>query len=133
MLEKKVAIITGGTRGIGFETAKLFAQNKAQVIIFGSKEETVLEALDKLKTLDLQVDGYYPNLNDFDAIEKTMKEIIQKYDKIDILINNAGISANKKIEDTSIKEIDQILDLNVKALLYVTKAVVPYMKKQKKL
>ncbi len=131
MLEKKVAIITGGTRGIGFETAKLFAQNKAQVIIFGSKEETVLEALDKLKTLDLQVDGYYPNLNDFDAIEKTMKEIIQKYDKIDILINNAGISANKKIEDTSIKEIDQILDLNVKALLYVTKAVVPYMKKQK--
>ena len=54
MLENKVAIITGGTRGIGLATAKLFAENKAKVIIFGSKEETVSKAIDELKKENLE-------------------------------------------------------------------------------
>lgn len=129
MLKDKVAIITGGTRGIGYETVKLFAQNHAKVILFGSKEESVKTALEKLKTENIEVEGFFPNLKDPKEIEEVVEKIYQKYGKIDILINNAGMSANKKIEDTSIEEFDKIINLNINAAFYMTKAVVPYMKK----
>ena len=96
MLENKVAIVTGGTRGIGYETVKLFAQNGAKVILFGSKEQSVTNAIEKLKKENIIVEGYFPNLNDFEEVEETITKIHQKYGQIDVLINNAGISANKK-------------------------------------
>lgn len=131
MLEGKVAVITGGTRGIGLETVKVFKENKAEVILFGSKKETVDKAIEELKNENIKVKGYYPNLNNFEEIEKVIEEIVNEYGHIDILVNNAGISANKKIEDTTSEEFSNIMDLNVKAIFNVTKAVVPYMKKQK--
>lgn len=130
MLEGKVAIITGGTRGIGLETVRTFAENKAQVILFGSRKETVERAVNRLKEEGIQVDGYYPNLNDLVEVQEVVKEIHEKFGHIDILVNNAGMSANKRIEDTTTEEFDRIMNLNVNALFYVTKAVVPYMKEQ---
>ena len=131
MLEGKVAIVTGGTRGIGFEIVRLFSENKAKVILFGSKEESVSKALEKLNKLNIECDGYYPNLNDFNEIEKIIKDIHDKYGHIDILVNNAGISANKKIDDTTSLEFESIMDLNVNAIFNMSKAVVPYMKEKK--
>ncbi len=131
MLDGKVAIITGGTRGIGFETVKTFLENKAKVILFGSREETVNKALDELKNLGYDVDGYAPNLQDETSIKDVIDKILKKYKKIDILINNAGISANKKIEDTTTEEFSSIMDLNVLAMFNMIKAVVPTMKEQK--
>lgn len=128
MLDKKIAIITGGTRGIGLETAKVFKENNAEVIIFGSKKESVDKAIETLKNEGLEVNGYYPNLNDYNEIEKVIEEIIKEYGHIDILVNNAGISANKKIEDTTSDEFKDIMDLNVNAIFNMTKAVVPHMK-----
>ena len=128
MLENKVAIITGGTRGIGLETARLFVENKAKVIIFGSKKESVENAKETLKKEGLEVEGYYPNLSNFDEVNETIKKIHKEYGQIDILINNAGISANKKIEDTTSTDFENIMDLNVNAIFNTTKAVVPYMK-----
>ncbi len=128
MIENKVAIITGGTRGIGLEIVRLFKENGAKVILFGSREETVNKALEYLKNDNLEVDGYYPNLNDFDSVKKTVEEIIAKYGRIDILVNNAGISANKKIEETSVSDFTSIMNLNVNAIFHMIKAVVPFMK-----
>ena len=130
MLEEKVAIITGGTRGIGLETAKLFKENKAKVIIFGSKKESVETAILNLKEKNIEVEGYYPNLNNYEEIEKVIKEIYENYGRIDILVNNAGMSANKKIEETSSEEFAKIMTLNVNAIFNVTKAIVPYMKEK---
>lgn len=130
MLEGKVTIITGGTRGIGYETAKLFLENKSKVIIFGSKKESVDNALSKLNDLGLTAEGYYPNLLDVFEIEKVIKEINDKYNHIDILINNAGVSANKRIDDTTNEDFSNIMDLNVNAMFNMIKAVTPYMKKQ---
>jgi len=129
MLENKIVIITGGTRGIGFETARLFLENKAKVVLLGSKEENVNKALDKLKGDGYEAIGFAPNLQNEEEIEKVIKAVLEKYDRIDCLINNAGISANKKIEDTSIEEFSSIIDLNVKAMFNMIKAVVPSMKK----
>lgn len=131
MFENKVVIVTGGTRGIGFETARQFALEKAHVIILGSKEESVNKALEKLKNENLEVEGYYPNLNDMNEINDMVQKIILKFGQIDILINNAGVSAKKKIEETTSKEFAQIMDLNVNALFNMTKAVIPFMKEQK--
>lgn len=130
MLEEKVAIITGGTRGIGLETAKLFKENKAKVIIFGSKKESVDTAILNLKEKNIEVEGYYPNLNNYEEIEKVIKEIYENYGRIDILVNNAGMSANKKIDETSSEEFAKIMNLNVNAIFNVTKAIVPYMKEK---
>ncbi len=128
MLENKVAIITGGTRGIGFETVKLFKENKAEVILFGSREESVSKAVEELKNIGMNVSGYWPNLSDINDIEDVVKKIYDKYKHIDILVNNAGISANKKIEDTTSLEFKNIMDLNVNAIFNTSKVVVPYMK-----
>lgn len=128
MLENKVAIITGGTRGIGFETVRVFKENGAEVILFGSKKETVDKAVENLKSEGLEVTGYYPNLTDYEDITSTLKEINEKFGHIDILVNNAGISANKKIEDTSTEEFASIMDLNVNAMFNMSKAITPYMK-----
>lgn len=131
MLKGKVAIITGGTRGIGLETARAFKENNAEVIIFGSREETVHRAIMELENEGYKVNGYYPNLNNYVEIESTIKEIIKKFNHIDILVNNAGISANKKIEETKSEDFAKIMDLNVNAIFNVSKAVIPYMKKNK--
>lgn len=130
MLEEKVVIITGGTRGIGYETVKLFALNKAKVVLFGSKKESVDKALDNLKKENIVVEGYYPDLSNYEEIEKVVNDIYTKYGKVDVLINNAGISANKTIDNTSVEEFDKIISLNVNSMFYMIKAVVPIMKKQ---
>ncbi len=129
MLEGKVAIITGGTRGIGYETVKVFSENKARVILFGSKKQTVEQALEKLKEEGIIADGYYPDLSNINEIEEVVKEIIKKYGYIDILINNAGISANKSIEETTSDDFKSIMDINVNAMFNMIKVVEPYMKK----
>lgn len=128
MLKNKTAVITGGTRGIGLETVRLFCENNAKVVLFGSKEETVSNALERLKTDGFEVKGYYPNLCDYDEVHKTVEDIYNLYQKIDILINNAGISANKNIENTSSLDFEKIIDVNVISMFNTIKAVVPFIK-----
>lgn len=128
MLKGKVAVITGGTRGIGLETVRTFKENHAEVVLFGSKKESVDKAILELKEEGYEVKGYYPDLNNYEEIEKTIKEIIKEYGHIDILINNAGISANKKIEETTSEDFAKIMNLNVNAIFNMTKSVVPFMK-----
>ncbi len=133
MLEGKVAIITGGTRGIGFAIAKKYLENNAKVIIFGSRNETVEKAVKELKSLNnkYEVDGYYPNLTDEHNIENTFNEIESKYGHIDILVNNAGISSRTKIEDYTDEEYEKISNLNIKSVYVCSKTAVKYLKKTK--
>lgn len=133
MLEGKVAIITGGTRGIGFAIAKKYLESNAKVIIFGSRNETVEKAVKELKSLNdkYEIDGYYPNLTDEQNIENTFNEIESKYGHIDILVNNAGISSRTKIEDYTDEEYEKISNLNIKSVYVCSKTAVKYLKKTK--
>lgn len=130
MLKGKVAIITGGTRGIGFSTVKKFLDNNAKVILLGSKRESVEVAIDQLKKINdkYDVDGKWPNLTDMSSVESCFKEIKDKYGKIDILINNAGISARDKIYDYKEQDFKSIMDLNVNAVFNCSKVVANFMK-----
>ena len=131
-IKDKVVIITGGTRGIGLETAKVFLENEAKVIIFGSKQETVAKALSELEKKYKNIQGYFLNLNNYDEVETIINNIKEEYGKIDILINNAGISAHKKIEETTSEEFNKIMEINVNAMFNTSKAVVKYMKEAKR-
>ena len=111
MLEGRVAVITGGTRGIGLETVRLFKEQNAEVVLFGSKAESVEKAVEELKSEGMEVKGYYPNLNNYEEIESTIKKIVDEYGHIDILVNNAGISANKKLEEYEQQSASKVQEL----------------------
>lgn len=132
MLNGKVAVVTGGTRGIGLATVRKFLQNGATVVLFGSRKETVEKAVTTLKeeNASYEVMGLYPNISDLKEVEQAFQVIVQKYGHIDILVNNAGISARESIYDYTEENFDKIIDLNVKSVFNCSKAVVPYMKKQ---
>ncbi len=132
MLENKVAIITGGTRGIGYETVRKFLQNKAKVVLFGSKEETVTKAVTKLKEENphYEVFGLYPNLAKKEEVKEAFKKVKEQYGKIDILINNAGMSSATPLTNYTEEEYEKITNLNIKSVFLCSKLVVPYMEEQ---
>ena len=132
MFEGKVVVVTGGTRGIGFATVRKFLQNKAKVVLFGSRLETVEEAMNKLRAenASYEVMGLYPDISDLKAVEEAMKKVVEEYGRIDVLINNAGISARESIYDYTEENFDKIIDLNIKGVFNCSRAVVSYMKEQ---
>ena len=132
MLKGKVAVITGGTRGIGFATVKKFLENGATVAMLGSRQDTVDRALQTLKEInpDYPVVGYWPNLNKHEDVEETFGVIKEKFGKLDILVNNAGISARDRLYDYSADEFSKIIDLNVKAVFNCSQVAATIMKEQ---
>ena len=101
MLKGKVAIVTGGTRGIGYDIVRTYLQNNAKVVLFGSREESVNNALNLLKeeNPNYEVSGYYPDLTNLEEVSKVFEEVKGLYGKIDILVNNAGVSSNMTFEN----------------------------------
>ena len=132
MLEGKVAVVTGGTRGIGFATVKKFLDNGAKVILFGSRKDTVDKALGKLKdeNKDYDVNGMYPKLTDEEDMKNTFAKIKKEYGKIDILVNNAGISARESLYEYKLEDFEKIMNLNVTAAFNASKEVAKIMKEQ---
>ena len=100
MLKDKVAIVTGGTRGIGYAIVHKFLKNGAKVVLFGSREETVAKAVASLKeeNPDWEVSGAWPKLTDAAAMVDEINKVKEKYGKIDILVNNAGVSDSTPID-----------------------------------
>lgn len=132
MLEGRIAIVTGGTRGIGLATVKRFLEEGAKVALLGSREESVNKALEILKE-DYNkgnVIGFSPNLNDPVEIKNTFNEIRNKFGRFDILVNNAGISARESIYDYSLEDFEKIIDLNLNSLFNCSKEAAILMKEQ---
>ena len=132
MLQGKVAIVTGGTRGIGYEIVHKFLENKAKVILFGTRRETVEKAVTTLKEEDpsFEVMGLYPNLNREEELRMAFEEVIRKYGKIDILVNNAGVSSKTPFTEYTSEEYDKIMDINVRAVYMCSRIIVDYMKER---
>ncbi len=101
LLKNKVAVVTGGTRGIGLAIVRLYLEQGAKVILFGSRQETADKAVAELKaeSAEWEVFGMAPDLGDLQSVEQTVGNIIDKFQRIDILVNNAGISARESIYD----------------------------------
>ena len=132
MLKGKVAVVTGGTRGIGYAVVELFLRNGASVALLGSRQETVDKALAKLRAInpDYPVIGMAPDLTDYAAVEATMAAVKEKFGRIDILVNNAGISARDPLLQYKPEDFEHIMDVNVTAVFNGCRAVTPIMKEQ---
>ena len=123
MLKGKIAVVTGGTRGIGYAIVKKYLENGAKVILFGSRQETVDKALASLKeeNPEWEVSGACPSLTDAKEVADEIQAIHRKYGKIDILVNNAGVleSGLKPIDRFNDDDLDRIINTNERALCIV--------------
>ncbi|WP_339607602.1 SDR family NAD(P)-dependent oxidoreductase [uncultured Roseivirga sp.] len=121
----KIAMVTGATSGIGWATAEALAKEGYQLIVCGRRKERLQELSAKVgvKTLELIFD-----VSDRDAVAEALNSLPAEWKQIDVLINNAGNAHGLgKIHEGNIDDWDAMIDINVKGLLYVTKAIVPNM------
>jgi len=125
-LDGKVAIITGGSRGIGFEMAKTFSENGATVVITSKNSQQLKDSANKLSNT-LPISGDIRREEDVkNVIEKTIK----KFGKLDILVNNAGVFPKiKQLHEISEKEWNDVLDVNLNGQFRFTKFALPYLQK----
>lgn len=130
MLKGKIAIVTGGTRGIGLTIVRTFLKNGAKVALFGSRPETVDKALASLHEENdaWQVMGLAPDLTDLAAVCAAVEQVAQAFGGVDILANNAGISAREPLSEYTAESFRKIMDLNVTAVFNGCKAVEPIMR-----
>ena len=129
-LKNKVAVVTGGTRGIGLAIVRAYLNEGAKVVLFGSRKESAEKAVNELKKENAKyaVEGMWPELTNYAEVENVINEIAKKYGKIDILVNNAGVSAMESIYTYNPDDFDKVMKLNVNAVFYASKAVAPIMK-----
>ena len=126
-MNSKIAFITGATSGIGKATAELFAKNNFNFIICGRRQERLIQ-LQKELSLHTKVHTLQFDVADKDAVFKAIDSLPTEFKKIDILINNAGNAHGlSSIQNGNLEDWDAMLDINVKGLLYVSKAIMPTM------
>ena len=132
MLKGKTAVVTGGTRGIGFAVVKKFLENGAAVALWGSRQETVEKALEKLRAMnpDWNVTGMSPDLGSLQEVEAAMQQVKERFGRLDILVNNAGVSARESFYDYREEDFEKITDLNLNAVFRCSRAAAPLMKEQ---
>lgn len=132
MLENKVALVTGGARGIGAQIVKTLCSYGATVIInYSSSEETARNLADSLIKEGGNVEIYPCNVADFNATKEMIDEIVKKHGQIDILVNNAGITKDNLTMMMSEKEFDDVIDINLKGSFNCMKHVTRSMLKKK--
>lgn len=130
MNNTKTALITGATSGIGQATARIFAQHGIQLIICGRRQER-LDALSKELSEFTTVTSLKFDVRDKYEVFKAIGSLSTSFQHIDILINNAGNAHGLDfIQDGSLEDWDAMMDINVKGLLYVSKAIIPQMTKR---
>lgn len=129
MLKDKVAIVTGGTRGIGYTIVKEFLKNGAKVALAGSRKETVDDALAKLAKEGFtdNVMGISPSLTDAEAVKAAFDSVVERFGRLDVLCNNAGVSSRTPLVDYTVDEFEKVIDLNVIAVFVCSQAATRIM------
>ncbi|MDD7729824.1 MAG: 3-oxoacyl-ACP reductase FabG [Clostridia bacterium] len=130
MLKGKTAIVTGGTRGIGFAIVKKYLENGANVAIAGSRQESVEKAIANLPEYEGRVMGIWPDLCSPEEVASAFASVKEKFGSIDILANNAGISSRTSLYDYTVEEFSKIVDINLKAVFVCSQAAARIMKVQ---
>lgn len=131
-LKGKVAVVTGGTRGIGNAIVRKFVEEGAKVVLCGSRQATAEKALEALKAdyPDATVSAIWPALSDRASVTEAFVKVREVFGSIDILANNAGISHNNSFFDYKDEDFDKIIDINIRAVYVCTRAAAEIMKEQ---
>jgi len=130
--ERKVVFVTGGSRGIGKAIALKYAQNGYNVVINYVSDKTNVEELKK-KFEELKVECLIEkaDVSKSEEVEQIVKKTIEKFKKIDVLINNAGITRDGLLMRMKEEDFDKVIEINLKGTFLVTKSVIPYMLKKR--
>lgn len=132
MEEKKVAFITGASRGIGKEIAKEFAQNGYDLVLTYVSNKTHVEELQKeFEDIGSKILLLKADVSKNEEIEEIVKKAIEMFGKIDVLVNNAGITKDNLLIRMKKDEIEDVIDVNLKGTMLVSKQVIPYMMKKR--
>ncbi len=132
MEERKVALITGGTRGIGKAIAIKFAKQGYNLILnYVSDKTNIQELEDEFKQYNIETLFIKTDVSKFDDCENMVKQAIERFGTIDVLVNNAGITKDNLILRMSLEDFEKVIDINLKGTFNVTKNVVPYMMKKR--
>ncbi len=132
LLENKTAIITGATRGIGRGIALEFAKQGANIAFTFNSSIDAASALEKeLTDLGVKAKGYQSNAAEFDKAQELAKEVLSEFGSIDVLINNAGITKDNLLMRISEDDFDKVIEVNLKSVFNLTKAVIRPMMKQR--
>lgn len=133
LLEGKVAIITGASRGIGSGIATVFAQHGANVAFTYSSSVEAAQALEKeLIALGVKAKGYKSNAASFEESQKLVDQVVEDFGTVDVLINNAGITKDNLLMRITEEDFDKVIEVNLKSVFNMTKAVQRTMLKQRK-
>ncbi|CAM3598314.1 3-oxoacyl-ACP reductase [Flavobacterium saliperosum S13] len=132
LLEGKTAIITGASRGIGRGIAEVFAKQGANVAFtYSSSAAAAQELENELTALGVKAKGYQSNAADFNEAQKLVDDVIAEFGNVDILINNAGITKDNLLMRISEEDFDTVIDVNLKSVFNMTKAVQKIMLKNR--
>lgn len=133
LLEGKTAIVTGGSRGIGKGIVEEFVKHGAHVAFtYSSSAETSNELASQLSTNGIKVKAYKSDAADYEESQKLVEEVLKDFGSIDILVNNAGITKDNLLMRISEEDFDRVIEVNLKSVFNMTKAVQRTMLKQRK-
>lgn len=133
LLEGKTAIITGASRGIGRGIAKIFAENGANVAFtYSSSVQAAQDLESELQAFGTKVKGYQSDAANFELAQKFVDQVIEDFGTVDILVNNAGITKDNLLMRISEEDFDKVIEVNLKSVFNMTKAVQRIMLKNKK-
>ena len=133
LLEGKTAIITGASRGIGSGIARVFAENGSNVAFtYSSSVDSAIKLQDELLEHGVKVKSYKSDASDFNSSQKLITDVISDFGQIDILINNAGITKDNLLMRMGEEDFDKVIEVNLKSVFNMTKAVQRTMLKQRK-
>ena len=131
-LENQVAIITGGSRGIGYATAEKFIKEGAKVVIAASSAANAQKAATKLqeKYPAAKVGSISPDLSSMESVRQAFAQVADEHGSIDILVNNAGVSESTPLLNYTEETFDKVMDLNVKGVFNTSRVAADYMEKK---
>ena len=126
-LKNKVSIITGAAQGIGLATALKFAEEGATVVLCDLRPEGVDAALAMVRARGAQAQGFALNVTDRIALDAMVVAVKDHYGQIDVLVNNAGITKDARLQKMTIDQFDAVIDVNLRGVFHATQAVLPVM------
>lgn len=132
LLERKNVIITGGSRGIGKGIAEIFASHGANIAFTYSSSVEAANALEnELNALNVKAKGYKSNAANFEEAQVLVKKVLEDFGSVDVLINNAGITKDNLLMRMSEEDFDKVVEVNLKSVFNMTKAMLRPMLKQR--
>jgi len=129
-LKDKVAIITGSTKGIGKETAMVFAREGAKVVVAGTREDAIKEVVAEIKAMGAEAMGFKVDVSKRAQVDEMVAGVKQAWGRIDILVNNAGVTADAMLKKMTEEQFDKVININLKGVYNCAQAVLDIMTEQ---